>query len=70
MKPGASEVIRLADYSSVLFFIGAGMSAESGVPTYRGAGGIWGQYRYQDVACQRAFETHPESVLDFHLVRG
>jgi NAD-dependent deacetylase len=69
MKPGASEVIRLADYSSVLFFIGAGMSAESGVPTYRGAGGIWGQYRYQDVACQRAFDTQPESVLDFHEVR-
>lgn len=64
-----SQVIRLADYSSVLFFIGAGMSAECGVPTYRGAGGIWGQYRYQDFACQRAFDTHPERVLDFHEVR-
>ena len=29
-----------------LFFTGAGMSAESGVPTYRGAGGIWGRYRW------------------------
>lgn len=61
--------IRLGDYSSVLFFIGAGMSAESGVPTYRGAGGIWGQYRYQDVACQSAFDAQPESVLDFHEAR-
>jgi len=69
MNTDAGNAIRLADYSSVLFFIGAGMSAESGVPTYRGAGGIWGQYRYQDVACQRAFETQPERVLDFHEIR-
>lgn len=61
--------IKLAEYSSVLFFIGAGMSAESGVPTYRGTGGIWGQYRYQDFACQRAFDSHPERVLDFHEMR-
>ena len=27
----------------IVFFTGAGMSAESGVPTYRGRGGIWGQ---------------------------
>jgi NAD-dependent deacetylase len=52
-----------------LFFTGAGMSAESGVPTYRGAGGIWGQYRWQDFACQRAFERDPQKVLDFHEER-
>lgn len=69
MSSSADKPIRLSDYSSVLFFIGAGMSAESGVPTYRGAGGIWGQYRYQDVACQRAFDAQPEQVLDFHEIR-
>lgn len=52
-----------------MLFIGAGMSAESGVPTYRGAGGIWSQYRYQDDACQRAFERDPAGVLDFHELR-
>jgi NAD-dependent deacetylase len=52
-----------------VFFIGAGMSAESGVPTYRGAGGIWSQYRYQDYACQRAFDRDPQAVLDFHELR-
>lgn len=67
--PNAAQPLRLADYSSVVFFIGAGMSAECGVPTYRGAGGIWGQYRYQDFACQRAFDAAPERVLDFHEVR-
>ncbi|NKF22809.1 SIR2 family NAD-dependent protein deacylase [Solimonas marina] len=61
--------IRLADFHSVVFFIGAGMSAESGVPTYRGAGGIWGQYRYEEYACQRAFDRDPVKVLDFHELR-
>lgn len=58
--------LKLPRAERVLVFVGAGMSAESGVPTYRGAGGIWGQYRYQDYACQRAFERNPEQVLDFH----
>ena len=53
----------------IVFFTGAGMSAESGVPTYRGRGGIWGQYRWEDFACQRAFEHDPARVLDFHEQR-
>jgi len=69
MSESRENTIKLADYASVVFFVGAGMSAESGVPTYRGAGGIWGQYRYQDVACQRAFDVQPEKVLDFHELR-
>jgi NAD-dependent deacetylase len=56
-------------YRSVLFFTGAGLSAESGVPTYRGRGGIWQQYNYEDYACQRAFNRDPQRVLDFHEVR-
>lgn len=52
-----------------LFFTGAGMSAESGVPTYRGRGGIWGEYRWEDFACQRAFDRDPQKVLDFHEER-
>jgi NAD-dependent deacetylase len=63
------EVLKLADFRSVVFFIGAGMSAESGVPTYRGHGGIWTQYRYEDYACQRAFDRDPRKVLDFHEQR-
>jgi NAD-dependent deacetylase len=61
--------IRLADYERVVFFTGAGISAESGVPTYRGAGGIWGQYNWEDYACQRAFDSDPQKVLDFHETR-
>ncbi len=61
--------VDIRTYAQPLFFIGAGMSAESGVPTYRGSGGIWTQYRYQDYACQRAFERDPQAVLRFHQLR-
>lgn len=56
-------------YERLVFFTGAGMSAESGVPTYRGKGGIWDQYDYQEVACQNAFLKNPQKVLAFHEMR-
>jgi NAD-dependent deacetylase len=56
-------------YRRVLFFTGAGMSAESGVPTYRGKGGIWKEYDFEEFACQQAFERDPEKVLRFHELR-
>jgi NAD-dependent deacetylase len=62
-------VIRLADFERPLFFTGAGLSAESGIPTYRGKGGIWHEYNYEDYACQRAFDRDPEKVWDFHDLR-
>jgi NAD-dependent deacetylase len=58
--------LRFRDFERIVFFTGAGMSAESGVPTYRGKGGIWSEYNYEDYACQRAFERDPEKVWDFH----
>jgi NAD-dependent deacetylase len=56
-------------YKRIVFFTGAGMSAESGVPTYRGSGGIWSEYRWQEYACQTAFEEDPGKVLSFHEIR-
>jgi NAD-dependent deacetylase len=57
------------NYKSIVFFTGAGMSAESGVPTYRGRGGVWSQYRWEEYACQEAFHRDPEKVLTFHELR-
>lgn len=65
----ASSTIRLADYERIVFFTGAGMSAESGVPTYRGKGGIWKEYDWQNCACQEAFLRDPQYVWEFHNYR-
>lgn len=61
--------IRFADFEHIVFFTGAGMSAESGVPTYRGAGGIWKEYDYGAYACQAAFDRNPDAVWEFHNYR-
>jgi NAD-dependent deacetylase len=58
--------IKLKDYKRIVFFTGAGLSVESGIPTYRGQGGKWNEYRWEDYACQRAFDRDPERVWDFH----
>jgi NAD-dependent deacetylase len=58
--------MNVSDFKRIVFFTGAGMSAESGVPTYRGHGGVWTQYNYEDYACQRAFDRDPKGVWEFH----
>lgn len=63
------KVIDIDKFKGIVFFTGAGMSAESGVPTYRGEGGIWHEYNWQEYACQEAWEAHPEKVFDFHDLR-
>ncbi len=59
----------LGEYKSIVFFTGAGMSAESGVFTYRGKGGLWHEYNWQEYACQRAYDRNPMKVLKFHEMR-
>lgn len=61
--------ISLNKYNKIIFFTGAGMSAESGVPTYRGKGGIWNEYKWEEYACQNAFNKNPGFVLNFHQLR-
>jgi NAD-dependent protein deacetylase/lipoamidase len=62
-------MLTLSSYDNILFFTGAGMSAESGVPTYRGAGGVWREYDYKKYATQYAFDEDPERVWEFHNAR-
>ena len=56
----------LRAFERIVFFTGAGVSRESGIPTYRGKGGIWERFDYREVACQRAFDRDPEGVWDWH----
>ncbi len=48
---------------------GAGISAESGIPTFRDAGGLWEGYRIEDVATPEAWQRNPALVLDFYNQR-
>lgn len=48
---------------------GAGISAESGIATFRDAGGLWEGYRVEDVATPEAWHRNPELVLDFYNQR-
>lgn len=48
---------------------GAGMSAESGLATFRGAGGLWAGHKIEEVATPQAWEDNPELVLEFYNQR-
>src|SRR5215468_2273949 len=53
----------------VFVLTGAGVSAESGVPTFRDAGGLWEQHRVEDVATPEGFWRDPEMVWRFYSQR-
>jgi NAD-dependent deacetylase len=48
---------------------GAGISAESGLATFRGSGGLWNGYRVEEVATPEAWHTNPELVWRFYSMR-
>ena len=54
---------------TVAVLTGAGVSAESGVPTFRGAGGLWREYAAQSLATPEAFEDDPSLVWEFYHYR-
>jgi NAD-dependent deacetylase len=57
---------RLSAGSSVTVLTGAGVSAPSGVPTFRGRGGLWKQYRAEDLATPEAFARDPRLVWEWY----
>ena len=57
------------DRRHIVVLSGAGISAESGIPTFRGSGGVWFKHRIEDVATPEAFFRDPERVLEFYNQR-
>jgi len=53
----------------VFVLTGAGISAESGLATFRGSGGLWNGYRVEQVATPEAWETDPALVWNFYSMR-
>ena len=56
-------------YQHIVVLTGAGLSAESGLSTFRDKGGIWSKYDYRDVATPEGFARDPGLVLDFYNQR-
>lgn len=56
----------LAEADGVLVLTGAGISADSGVPTFRGEGGLWRQHRPEELATPQAFARDPRLVWEWY----
>jgi NAD-dependent deacetylase len=57
---------RLAGARSLAVLTGAGISADSGIPTFRGDDGLWRNYRAEDLATPEAFERDPRLVWEWY----
>ena len=67
---GLDDARRLiAEASSIAVLTGAGIIAESGIPTFRGTGGMWGNFRAEDLATPEAFARDPKFVWEWYQAR-
>ena len=53
----------------IVVLTGAGMSAESGISTFRDNDGLWKKHRFEDLATPQAWNANPELVMEFYNVR-
>lgn len=58
-----------AELRHAVVITGAGISAESGIPTFRGEGGLWRNYRAEDLATPAAFQKNPLLVWEWYEMR-
>ncbi len=61
--------MRFAPQDRLFVLTGAGISAESGLATFRGSGGLWNGYRVEEVATPEAWAANPELVWRFYSMR-
>ena len=61
--------LRVGPSDRVFVLTGAGISAESGIRTFRDAGGLWETYRFEEVASPEGWAAHPEDVWRFYAQR-
>lgn len=59
----------MAEFASIVILTGAGLSAESGLGTFRDAGGVWTRFDLREVATPEGFERNPARVHDFYNLR-
>jgi NAD-dependent SIR2 family protein deacetylase len=61
----ARQLVDFAAVQRIVILTGAGLSAESGIATFRDKGGIWSTVRIEDVATPEAFVRDPARVHEF-----
>lgn len=69
MEISNSLIERLKSAKSILFFTGAGISAESGIDTFRGKGGLWNKMSAQELASFDGFMKNPNLVWEWYQYR-
>lgn len=69
IKSGKGVMWTMSVNQNIVVLTGAGISKESGLETFRDAGGIWSQVRIEDVATPEAFARDPARVHEFYNMR-
>jgi len=64
-----TQTISIGAEDRVFVLTGAGISAESGLPTFRASDGLWAGHRIEDVCTPEAWERHPALVWEFYSQR-
>jgi len=62
-------MVHIGHKDLVFILTGAGISAESGIPTFRDTGGLWRNYRMEEVASPQAWRRDPRLVWEFYSMR-
>jgi NAD-dependent deacetylase len=62
-------VLAISPHDRLFVLTGAGVSAESGIPTFRGVNGLWRNYRIEEVASPDAWRRDPRLVWEFYSMR-
>src|SRR5690349_7621050 len=66
MLEAAIHAIRKARPRRIVVFTGAGVSADSGIPTFRAPGGLWRNFRPEELATPQAFHSDPALVWEWY----
>jgi NAD-dependent deacetylase len=67
--PRTAHPVKVLPADRVFVLTGAGISAESGIRTFRDAGGLWESHRFEEVASPEGWARHPETVWRFYAER-